>query len=517
MAYESEKHYADDWAKAKSRDLVGDLIKRTLLTFRKPKDLQVLCFPGIDAQEVFQVYDALGIPRQNIVGLERDPYIADEIEKKKLGIRVVRKSVEDFVESEESLPFDIVSLDYTGPISFDQVDTLKQIRAKQERKHWVLHNANLVKREGSESNLLYRCGFVQMLGSANILEDILNLKKDSGLIKPTEEKINKFQKLWIKGDRADTKEEGYSAILKATMLEPTDSELLRLLRYSCKPSKYEEFLSIIGTAFGVPQAGINEIERELKRDVYKLKIVEEMIIRNIGITLSTYKLDTSSKMLVATALFDHHKKYPFFKAKELVKYSYVSESGSPMIGDILFLSYPERCSQKATSLLETLGFPDEFKIKDSIEFDKRLIDYYKENKKFFTNTRLIDTTQRRFLGSSAKPILTKARAIYEMQAGLSDVEIAGKYRGVNGKPLPQWRAHLTMGTYDAQPRVSEETIQESPEDSTIEKISKEEAIDLLASGIPVNEIADTYPTSFTQGQLRAFKAHITMGTYQSDK
>ena len=88
MTYEAEKHYADDWAKAKSRDLVRDVIERNLLRIRKPKDLQVLCFPGIDATEVFQVYDSLGIPRENITGLERDPYVAEQIERKNLGIKM---------------------------------------------------------------------------------------------------------------------------------------------------------------------------------------------------------------------------------------------------------------------------------------------------------------------------------------------------------------------------------------------------------------------------------------------
>ena len=47
-----EKHYATDWAKAKSRDLVRDMIQKTVATFRESKDLRVLCFPGIDATEV---------------------------------------------------------------------------------------------------------------------------------------------------------------------------------------------------------------------------------------------------------------------------------------------------------------------------------------------------------------------------------------------------------------------------------------------------------------------------------
>jgi len=47
----------------------------------------------------------------------------------------------------------------------------------------------------------------------------------------------------------------------------------------------------------------------------------------------------------------------------------------------------------------------------------------------------------------------------------------------------------------------------------IEKITKEQAIEMISSGIPLEEILETYPTSFSPAQLRAFKAHLTMGTY----
>jgi hypothetical protein len=62
-----------------------------------------------------------------------------------------------------------------------------------------------------------------------------------------------------------------------------------------------------------------------------------------------------------------------------------------------------------------------------------------------------------------------------------------------------------------------EDISASPEDSDLEKITQEEAIDLIASGIPVNEIFSAYPTSYSVGQLRAFKAHLTMGRYKSEQ
>src|SRR6266540_1768384 len=106
-----EKHYSGDWAKAKSRDLVRDMIQNILLTFRKPKDLRVLCFPGIDVAEIFEVYDVLGIPRANILGVERERKIAYELESKKLGIQVVNQTLEDYVKEQKDFHFDIISLD----------------------------------------------------------------------------------------------------------------------------------------------------------------------------------------------------------------------------------------------------------------------------------------------------------------------------------------------------------------------------------------------------------------------
>ena len=71
-----QKHYSDDWAKSRSRDLVRGMIEDTVLQYRKPSQVTVLCFPGVDTTEIEEVYDPLGIPRENIIGLERDPEIA---------------------------------------------------------------------------------------------------------------------------------------------------------------------------------------------------------------------------------------------------------------------------------------------------------------------------------------------------------------------------------------------------------------------------------------------------------
>jgi uncharacterized protein YerC len=45
--------------------------------------------------------------------------------------------------------------------------------------------------------------------------------------------------------------------------------------------------------------------------------------------------------------------------------------------------------------------------------------------------------------------------------------------------------------------------------------NKQKAIDLLKKGLPYDEIARA--TGFSVGQIKAFKAHITMGTYDRRK
>ncbi len=512
MAYEAEKHYSDDWAKAKSRDLVRDVIKRTLLTFRKPKDLKVLCFPGIDATEVFQVYDALGIPRQNIVGLERDSYVADELEKKNLGIRVVRKSVEDFVEDESSLPFDVVSLDYTGPISDEDILTLQFLSKKIGRDRFVLHQANLLKRD-HKADYIYAVGVAHsgkhkdMSSMAARMGDFFKARKNKD--NTIEVKGRAYANL-ISNIMRGADDEAIEELFKFTSTF-THTEHIRLLE--CCLRKMVE-----GEVKLDQQHPIKSAELYIGERPEFFRYVEELIHNGLRSMLNQippeYRPEKQSVYNLLARVSCWRNKQFFPKDKE--GYSYVSESGSPMIGEILFLEHPRELVVDSIDFAKSIGYPKEFEVLDVRRMISRLNRAIKSHNKFMKDIPEFKE-DRTFLGSSAKPVLTKARAIEEMRAGFSDDEIARKYRGVNGKPLPQWRAHVTMGTYDEQPRTSEESIQEAPEDSTIEKITKEGVIDLLASGIPVNEIADTYPTSFTKGQLRAFKAHITMGTYPADK
>ncbi len=529
MAYEAEKRYEDDWAKAKSRELVRDVIQRTLLTFRKPKDLKVLCFPGIDATEVFQVYDALGIPRQNITGLERDSYVADQLEKKNLGIRVVRKSVEDFVKEAHVIPFEIISLDYTGPINQQAVNTLSVIGEKQERNTWILHQANLVKRD-SQSTSWYVGGFAGRCAKFEAVRNTLT-GKEEGMITDVSKSRDEATEGIESGNSRDYKSKGYSGVVVGALEKNFPQVALKLLRFVTTDEQYSAIERTLLKGVGEKEKTLEELSFNLRGDQMFGVLLEDSAYRLFANRMRITGLTNPEILYIITRGLQHaFKEGKYFTPLLKEGYSYVSESGAPMIGDIYSLIYPKKIVEAGEKMGECIGFPNRLVInpkgleKLAIRI-KRFVEISHELRRATINElsgdpeenllNLID--KRTFLGSSAKPVLTKAKAIEEMRAGLTDDEIARKYRGVNGKPLPQWRAHVTMGTYDSQPRISEESIQESPEDSNIEKISKEQVIDLLASGIPVDEIASAYPTSFSKGQLRAFKAHITMGTYPTDK
>lgn len=84
------------------------------------KNARVLCFPGEECIEIYEVYDKLGVPRKNIVCLERDARIFDVISAKKLGCDVRKATFHKFIETYEGKPFNVISLDFMGQlISFE--------------------------------------------------------------------------------------------------------------------------------------------------------------------------------------------------------------------------------------------------------------------------------------------------------------------------------------------------------------------------------------------------------------
>ena len=517
----TEKRYHSDWAKAESRDLVRGMIDRTLLRFRKPYELKVLCFPGIDATEVFQVYDPLGIPRGNIIGVERDPNIADELEQKSLGIQLVKGRLEDYVSQQSSLSLDVVSLDDIGPIDADQIITLKAIVAKQRRNHFVLHSANLLRRD-RQSRAFYHYGY--------ILED--HIENPEGIDGTFEESLRGHLEqilqrtdsiTQISQDREkfmSAKEESYSVILRGCM-SGVGIQTLNTMFWFTSGREYKEVVKAYENSLKeVYSITVKIDEADPAGSIaflgpYQQRQLESILFQFFQIDcIKNGLVDDASQTLLWHALWDVAKNQRFFYVSDVNRYSYISDSGAPMIGDIYFLSFPERYVHIAHEIARQIRFPNEFRIHSPQQLRQvyqLLRQYGKARVLFMPDDKIYRVDQkssnRVFLGNASKPVLTKERAIAEFQGGATVDDVMNRYRGWTNKPLAQWKAHVTMGTYTRTNRVDV--------DRDLETITKGEAVDLIYAGIPVEEIFSTYPTSFSMGQLRAFKAHMTMGTYIS--
>lgn len=526
----AEKTYATDWAKQKSRDLVREMIAGTLLKFRRPQDLRVLCLPGIDAAEIFEVYDRLGIPRENIVGVERESDIAEAIEGKDLRIKVERQDLEDYVKDLNPAPFDIISLDFTGPLNLKILHAISTLASRETKNHVLFHIANSIRRD-SQFYQVYELGYATSkfygVNPARRAESTFN-----DILEYVEGGIDQFRTAI--GEQKPIKEEkeaAHSTLVKAAIsngLESLNGALVSLKFFA--QEEYPQALGYLKQALelmGMKDPIVDDgkfVRIRLTYENMPLFSVEaeRLLYYYANACLMRHEIFCTEKkginpaaMVLTAVVRNLCKEGKFFTRRDASLYSYISETGTPMTGCIYFGSYPERKMAVAQDIAAVMNFPEAFRLKTTPQKFAALLRDYQRQRLVLTPEEVSDMlhekeSNRIFLGNSAKPILTKQRAIEEFRQGATIDSIRGKYRLWEGKPLAQWRAHFTMGTYDQIPA------DQLPEDDTLERITKDDAINLLSSAIPPEEIFETYPTSFSIGQLRAFKAGVKRGAYKSN-
>ena len=124
------KSFKADSAKQMWRENMIYFISR----YFSPKQLRncrVLCFPGKEMREVFDVYDILGIKRKNIVGLEErskeHKALEDMNDSLENRIQVVNSSDLEYLQQQSVTPFDIVSLDYCGYFNNKKADAITSL------------------------------------------------------------------------------------------------------------------------------------------------------------------------------------------------------------------------------------------------------------------------------------------------------------------------------------------------------------------------------------------------------
>ncbi len=517
---EYHKHYDSDWAKAKSRDLVGKLLDETLLKFRRPQDLKVLHFGGLDLAEAQQVYLPRGILPQNIISIEQDRDIAQAQQAKGLGIQIVHATLEEYLNSQKEIDFDVVSLDYTGPLRTENLLMLDKIVRNQKKDHWLLHHANLARRDDRKKYLeLYANG--RVINGNDSVRRALESKSGETLSDIFFEEKEKAHKLSEEGNFRVIKDQGYSIALQSSFLGATPLGIERLFRFATNPLT-PELIDIIKKKCDEEKISTNgnPIKSFLENFEGGNLLVQDMAfnifkdgINGLGPEWKRLFRDPEVLKQALMAISDSSKESRFFANRRTEQYSYISESGSPMIGDVVFLSFPRRAMEYASNFARIIGYPNKL---NGSRFPETLKEFgnYLRAKAEFRNRYSKEgpkSEERQFLGNSSKPVLTKTRCIEAFQAGKDIEQIRSEFRGWTNMPLAQWRAHHTMGTYNSGDNT---TVEKEIEVQDNDRITAEEARDLLGSGIPIEEIIKAWPNSFSAGQLRAFKAHLTMGTYE---
>lgn len=439
----------NDPVKEKARQKQKDFIARNLTSFKDPRQVRVVCFPGAEVEgeaglEITSIYDPLRIPRSNITGIEADPRKAQRLRESNLGIRVHEGYDLDFFKQAEE-QYDIISLDYTGNRDRSKRKSLIEIAGNQLLyRNGILCTNHSGYRESRESQeLLMSATLQRLIGEGFSPEEIQQIidRQES------EEKLL---------DLSAMRESYIDAILA----------FFRMGKSLRKPNKILEMH---------PRG--KQIHGNFSRDFYKMfppgsEELEEVFSRGdwepetFDVRLLVAYKEVQQKALLeyimnANRLIPHtanlflnsiyHTQNGALFAREIESYGYTSNKKTPMELDLISF----RSS-------ETIYGP----------FQNNLFYNPKNGRMRFT---------RRI---SSKKIQEVSDADWE----------------VHKTKIPE-RVHLGS-SWKPKPK------KKSPQ---LEEITRAQAVDLLQSGIPTTEIAETF-SGFSKMQLAALKAHyVTMG------
>ena len=120
-----------------------------------PKDLKVLCLPGPEALEIKEVYDRLGIPRENVFGVEIDKKRFDYLQTQAEGARLFNEDILSYLRKTNER-FDIVMLDMDGFLDKHMFQALQKLFSRELVNKKAVFGTNFfTTREGEEQKEFY--------------------------------------------------------------------------------------------------------------------------------------------------------------------------------------------------------------------------------------------------------------------------------------------------------------------------------------------------------------------------
>jgi len=597
--------------KAQVRDELRDFIRKYYINPSARKNLKVLTFLGHEDHELRQIWDPLGIPRNNLTVLERDNQVYDFLKEKDLGVNLVKGTIEDFVlDTDET--FDIINLDYQSYFNVVTKETLKTIayngmlNKKGVLATWVsgkrenftassLYRANLSSRldrgifdVSKEEALADRSNVVSseittafidgrtnyeahpLINTLGLMDEYLDYLKNS-------DRFKYLSKLFL--DAMLNKSEDNDKLLTfAQKFRPNQLEAFKNMRYSAlrkQPISKEDILNfsehmhrLEGMDFVNKQIQILLAESS-RRGV---SAAQYSNIKSIGenIANSSEEMKQTIKdfaTILRGALY--YQNIDGYLSLDTKRFKYISDNNTPMYVDFnlfnqtdlsniasikvlnktfkkkIYVDGWDKLFNRIDRMNEFISFKN--KCNDPEEFCGERIEIAARPKIMIPelNYTVSDNAERKLPSNEPKKYHTNILVNQDMDSLVSISSSDSNHTSFNldwspeislliaqGKSAreinilyPEYPVMKLAGMKAAYKRKENaralgidsnqdiNTVSESNKSiESNQDLSKEEAIFLIKSGFTIEDIANTY-SAYDKNQLKAFKAHNTMGRY----
>lgn len=464
--FEAVARTYSDPVKQVSRERQRDFIARTLLSFRKPEDVRVVCFPGAEvdgeeAIEVREVYDPLGIPRQNIVGLEVDKAKADRLRGAGLGISVENCLDLDFFRNTER-QFDVVSLDYTGQQTETRLRAIEMLVGRHKlNKYGVLCTNFSTGREGSDmqKRLFHKNSRYIIDLAGKIVE---NERCDSR-ISSLEGILNGVDALDLR-DARDALTTELVRILKLGKRNICDLEILRSHPYSQQVIEdVREYLKTVISSEGyerkkalLSSAGIFTPEEydslhtgsDLNSNIMQRNLLKGLSEHVADVMAPFFRRRLPEAFYDSIAcLLEAQENKPYFPTS-IERYSYNSNKNTMMFMDLFYLDCLENQYSRLKDVFSVECSPFRLRWNPFRELPRRVLRKLVKVEEAFAEADKTIVPERLYLGSSWRPPerISKRDAIELLRSGCSPADISDCYAGFSKMQLAALKAHyVTMG------------------------------------------------------------------------
>ena len=458
----------NDPVKQAAREKLSVFIRKKILPFRNPTGINVVCFPGAEipgeeALEVKKVYDSLGIPRENIVGLEEDPVLAKRLEEANLGICVVNDlDINYFRNTQEK--FDIISLDYTGQQTDDRLKALEVIIGRSLLNNYSILCTNyMAKRESKDMQKLLFHKFSRYGLDQN--GTLISREKEDG-------RISELEGI-LQGGSLDLKSVKNAItyeiirILKLGKRNIEDLEILRRMPYTEQiiQDVKEQLTSLRKTEqFArekriLIEAGIftsDEFDKLHTDPPINTNNIQNNLINGLSCYVAEcfaqnekFEIPSETADSIAFLLASQENK-PYFPVN-MERYSYNSNKNALMFTDMLFLDQMKKEFDKLNDVVYAETSPFRIKLNPMHKSLRKLFRSLLNIQNAFAKAEAASVPERVYLGSSWKPPkrkekISKEAAIDLLRAGCSPTEISECYSGFTKMQLAAFKAHyVTMG------------------------------------------------------------------------